>query len=682
MAALVVAAAVAATLAALLPLPTAISLAAIVTWVCLPGVVTAWLIYRREPGGRAVAWLLGPAAGYVMTSLVLLAFWAAGVRSPALLAVAPVVASLLAWPASRLAGRLSIPALGRRDIIAVCVVLLLVPLVVGRPYSRVGADIPEGRAYRAYFTADFVWAMAVVAEVSKGDFPPRNVFYRNDDLRYYWLGHLLPAVEYRAARGAIRLDKLLLVNDFIIALAFAGFLYVFVRHFVDSPAAAAAACAGVVLFSSFEGTEFLWRLWRGGGSLDAVRGMNIDAVSRWTYQSLPVDGLQRVLLYQRQHELGYMLGLGALLLLVQARERLRPGVLFLAGCLLAMSLLFSSFAAMMLTAVVTAVAAIRLIASRAWRTMLAGAGLAALPLAAALALSWALRYVDGGGSLVAIGVNRMAAHNAPVAIALSFGPLLIGAAAGLCVAAWKRTLGRFWELVVAIAVCWLFYFFVDVPEHQHTYVGWRASHLLFISFAALTGYAIQELWAAGRRVRIAAVGTAAALAALAAPMVVIDLYNTQDIWNRAEGPGFRWTVILSPDEVEALDWIRAHTPPNARVQVEPSVRGRDTWDYIPAFAERRMSAGLPISMIPLKKYEVASARIKTLYESTSAEDAHARAAAECIDYLVVGPAERRAYAAFQPVLDSSPEHFTPVFRNASVGVYAVSSLPWYCGTRR
>ena len=158
----------------------------------------------------------------------------------------------------------------------------------------------------------------------------------------------------------------------------------------------------------------------------------------------------------------------------------------------------------------------------------------------------------------------------------------------------------------------------------------------------------------------------------ALPMTIIDVYNSQDVFNRAQGPGFRWTVVLSPDEVKALDWIRQSTPRDARVQVEPRVRGRDTWAYVPAFAERRMSAGLPIGMIPLAKYEKASGEIAQLFQSTTAADAYAGALAHCIDYLVVGPPERRAYPALQPLLDANPQLFAPTFRNDAIGVYAVS----------
>jgi BirA family biotin operon repressor/biotin-[acetyl-CoA-carboxylase] ligase len=47
--------------------------------------------------------------------------------------------------------------------------------------------------------------MAIVAEVSKGDVPPRNPYYLNDDLHYYWLMYLLPSVEHRAT--SLRIEK-------------------------------------------------------------------------------------------------------------------------------------------------------------------------------------------------------------------------------------------------------------------------------------------------------------------------------------------------------------------------------------------------------------------------------------------------------------------------------------------
>src|SRR5262249_33945170 len=159
-------------------------------------------------------------------------------------------------------------------------------------------------------------------------------------------------------------------------------------------------------------------------------------------------------------------------------------------------------------------------------------------------------------------------------------------------------------------------------------------------------------WEAGGRVRSAVALIAAAAAIAALPTVIIDLYNSQDVANRGQGPGFRWTVILSPDEGKALEWIRRSTPKDARLQVDADTGGRDTWAYMPAFAERRMAYGLPIGMIPLAKYEKATSEVKHLYQSGSADAAYQRALAMCIDYLAIGAPERTAYPTLQPMLDA------------------------------
>jgi hypothetical protein len=48
---------------------------------------------------------------------------------------------------------------------------------------------------------------------------------------------------------------------------------------------------------------------------------------------------------------------------------------------------------------------------------------------------------------------------------------------------------------------------------------------------------------------------AVVLAAAALPTVAMDVYNAQDITDSAQGPGFQWTLVLSRDEAEALDYL-------------------------------------------------------------------------------------------------------------------------------
>ena len=662
---------------AILPLAAGGALVIVFAWIVLPGVIIARRVYGSQSNPWLVALLVGTPWGFGFSSVVLMALWLAGVRSPIVLAFAPLVALLVAIPAERLAGLLTAPRFDRCDLVPIVLVLALVPLVNGRPFARVGETRPEGKAYRAYFIADFEWAITIVAELSKGEVPPQNPFIAGDRLHYYWVTDLLSAVEYRAARRALSIDQILLVNTLLLDLGWAALLYFFVRHFVHSPPAAAWACVGVVLFSSFEGIQQIYYYWDRMPDhtpmtlLTWFRGRNIDAISNWDFGSLKVDGLQRLLLYQRQHATAWSISLSALLVLVGSRDNGKFGLNLFAGTLLALSLLVSSFIAVMVGCVVAIYQGATLALRARWKDLVFAGIAGGIPVGLAVLLSSWLQYVDrSGGAIVYVQRNPLAFTNTWTGIFLSFGPVLIAAAIGTVVALWRREM----RLLVPgsiIAVGFFFYFFVDVVDHQHAYVAWRAGHILFMAFAPLIAFALQELWKGGRVVRAATFLVGLFLAVTAAPMTIIDLYNTQDTSFRDHGPGFFWTEIISPDELAALEWVKTFTPQDALVQVDP-VRESGTWAYMPAFGERRMTAGMPISMIPLKKYEEASDRVKKVFSASDAATSYEDAVNLKIQYLYVGPREQRAYPKLRALLDSAPFWFKPAFRNDSVTIYKVT----------
>jgi hypothetical protein len=657
---------------AIVPFEHGLLLFTITGWFSVPGVLAAWLMYAPGPGRSFAAWIVGPIWGYGLSSLMLLVLWMAGVRSGWFL-VAPIGALAVAGAAGMLLKSvLAPPAFRRADLIAVLLLLVMVPAIVGRPFAHVAEPVAGGRAYRAYFTADMIWRMAVVAEVTKGAIPPRNPFLRGEALHYYWLPHLLAAAEYRMVGRSVSLEQVLLVNSVGLGLAFVLFLYGFVRHWVHSAGAAAAAVCAALVMTSFEGAERLWVLWRSGAPpatwMSALEDLNIDAVSRWFYGSLPVDGFQRLLWYQPHHSTGYALGLSALLLLAQVR-RLTPGMLCFCGSLLGLTLLFSTFAAIMLTLMVAVAALAMLVRAREWRTLAFGSVAGAVPLALSVGIAHSLRYVDTSGpSIAQITVNPLATTNVGTALFLSFGPMGLAGIVGAIIAV-RRRAAQFTGIAAIVLVSLFFYFFVDVVDHQSVYVGWRAGHFLFVALAVLTGYALQECWNAGRATRSAAAMVATVLAILSLPMFAIDFYNTQDITNHDPNDNYSWTLIQSPGEVAALAWIRTMTRPDAVVQIEPHVREGRRWADIPAFAERRMSAGLPISMVPLARYEAASANVRALFEEQNGEAAFRKAAQLGADYVMVGPPERKAFPLFEQTLQSHPSRFREVFRSGDVSIF-------------
>jgi hypothetical protein len=537
----------------------------------------------------------------------------------------------------------------------------------------VGFQLEQGQAYRAYFTADYVWRRAVVSELAKGDVLPVNPFYNHDSLHYYWLPHLSSAVDYRAIGDPDQLDALLLSQSVLVDACFIALLFGLARVLVASPAAAALGVATGVLLSSYEGAYSLYEHWVIGAPMALVKSLNIDAVARWRFDAMPIDGLHRVLLYQPHHAEGYALGFLGLMATARRTRTVDPAAFAVAGTLLGLSTLVSSFGGLMFTvaaALHEGVAALR--RPNAWR-IASHAAAAGLPLVLAAALVTALQYVDthGEGQIIRLGLNRLAVHNLIPATVLSFGPMLIVGAVGLW-CAWRQRLEPVSMIVSLLVTCVIFYFWVDIRDHQDVYVGWRVGHLTFIACCALCGVAYMWVGRMARPARVALLALLAVVLAPAAPMTAIDLFNTQDIYNWANGPGFPWTLILAPEEQEAFRWIRTHTPPDAVFQVDALQRDVASWAYVPAFAERRLGVGLPISMVPLFKYEQGVRRAAWIFETGSPHSAHDLARRNGIQYLLVGSPERTRHPQVLERFDSAPDLLPLVFRNREISIYRVS----------
>jgi len=513
--------------------------------------------------------------------------------------------------------------------------------------------------------------MSVSSEIAKGHVPPRNPFLNNEPLHYYWMAHFLSGALYRNVSGlGVTVEQVVLIDGLMFGLMAAGFLYALVRLVGPGPPFSALAVAAAFLANSFEGADMIRAIVTHHGSWAELKDVNIDAVTRWFYKGMPVDGLQRLLLYQPHHLTGYMLALAALWLVALAEDVRETSVSLWAGILLAMTLIFSTFTALIMGVAIALLYVLRLVQQRALRSAVTCAILGGVPSAVGVAVTNALGYTDMRfGFLLILQPNPVAFAQVGRMLLLSFGPLLLGAIAALGRGRWLLREGAA-PLALVIAA-FAFYFFTTVPDMGGVWVGWRSGHMLLIAFAALSAAALDAAWRRPRaRIPVALAATAAL--ALALPTVAVDVYNAQDITNHDQGPEFPWTLIISPDEREAFDWIRKSTPPDAIVQVESFVRGSKHWAYMQAFAQRR-SIGIGMgSMIPEKPYRDASEEIRRrIFLGTSVEDIYLAARQFGINYLVFGRVERRHYTAGASLIAASPELFPRVFRNDEITIFQV-----------
>ncbi len=324
-----------------------------------------------------------------------------------------------------------LPAWSREGTTALLLVLLLVPALVGRPFSKIGAVDAEGnRLYRAYFTADFVWHTALVAEMTKHTQPPRNPYLASEPVHYYWTYFLVPAT--LASLTNRNVEQALELNAFCAALLFISAIYLAAWAAVPAhPFAVALAVMLTTVAASAEGLAAIVDLVRRGQSLAVLRELNIDAISSWAFKGLRIDNLPRAMWYTPQHAMACALGLLSVPVAVWAGVRARAGAIALAGAALAASVAFNP----LLGAAFSTVYGVAILVDAA-RQGAGRRGIGRHAIAAAMVLAavgWCVlnQMTDGAGGALHIGFVDPARNAPVVTFLLSFGPILVPAIIGL-----------------------------------------------------------------------------------------------------------------------------------------------------------------------------------------------------------------------------------------------------------
>src|SRR5688572_5781203 len=137
-----------------------------------------WLLGRALFGRHPAAWVAGALLGYAITCVAFWAVLALHIPSAVTFVFAWALLSAVTWIVIRTKEPfITLPPWSAPDARTLVLLLLLVPAVFVLPYKNLGARDAEGnRFYRAYFTADFIWHMALTAELTKYAMPPINPY--------------------------------------------------------------------------------------------------------------------------------------------------------------------------------------------------------------------------------------------------------------------------------------------------------------------------------------------------------------------------------------------------------------------------------------------------------------------------------------------------------------------------
>lgn len=632
----------------------------------LPGLPIGFALFGRR---HAAGWATGAIVGYGLTAVLLWVPVQAGVPAVGGVVLWAIATVALFAALRTVAPLVTLATWARRDSVALLLVLLLVPALLWNPFTAIGAVDPEGnRRYRAYFTADFLWHVALTAELERGQATPRNPYLARQPLNYYWAYFVPPAM---VARADIihSLQAVLTLNALCAGLVFVSCIFVTAWSIVPRAGPTAVAVALAVLCASAEGAYAIWDLQARGEPLSLLRETNTDAITAWYFASQTIDSLPRSLWYTPQHAAACALGLTGLIVAAAATVRNRLAAALAAGVALGLSLIFSPFLGGVFAVIYGITAAIT-----AWRSHgstlqplvrdVARSSIAAVPVLAALGWCIAAGTFEGAGGALAIGLSERAAAAPIVLPLLSLGPVLIPAIAGAVIGI------RRWPLhgsLVAVGAGFFLLYFVTLTL-EPIWVGWRAGQIILVTIPALVASLLAWL---SDRSRTAAVAAVLAVIAIGLPTTAIDWSNAHDVANDKMGPGFRWTVVVQPDTRAVLDWVREKTPHNALVQMSIGPRGRETWTLVPTFAERRMAAGKPISLLATPEYDARSGEADAMFKTDDAAEAWRLARLLRLDYVYLDEVERQAFgeAAAAKFLDR--QYFTPAFSEGDAAVFAV-----------
>lgn len=620
------------------------------------------LFGRRHPAG----WIAGGLLGYGIAQLALWAVVAANIATAPAFVGAWAIVLLISVAVSRAIAQpvVAFEPWTAADTRALLLVMLLVPALMGPPYFNLGrADATGNRYYRAYFTADFLWHAALASELGKMTLPPRNPYMSPRPMNYYWTYFLLPATV--ASRGLSVLQDVqicLKTNAVLAGMLMIGALFLLVRTATSSASAAALAVALAVLAASAEGTYKIFDMLARGQPLWQLADTNIDAITAWHFNGLRIDNIPRSLWYTPQHTTAVALGLIALVVVALSGAAAKLPAIALSGLALGLATTMNPLLGAVFSAMYGAAVVADALRSRSGVLDIARHALTAVPVVLAVLWGAASRVTDGAGSVLDFGLKGFSRNRPLLTLLLSLGPLLVPAALGVLFVR-KRPFRLFVIGSAGVGIGLFLLYFVRISEAS--WVGFRAGQVLLVSLPVL----LAPVLAALRGVARASLAVVILVAGL--PTTLVDTWNAQDIGNRRPGPGFRWTLWVTPQQQEAFAWIQKNTESTAIVQMEPMVRAREHWTLIPSFAGRRMAAGQPISLLPLPEYADRSQRVRALFATRDAQEAAKIAHSLRIDYLYVDDTDMAAYPEGTRKFDEHPALFERVFASAQVRIYRV-----------
>jgi hypothetical protein len=532
---------------------------------------TGWGISSFLFKDRHISLLFAFPVGYVVHSL-LLAFLARflGFNRFVLLIYLTLAAVFLYLRRHEL--RRSTGSWKHSDFCMLLIWLLATVAVTAWPLLHVGAKIPDGYAFRAYFNADYFKHLGITGTLSQTGIPPLNPYLSGHTLHYYWFFYVLPAFWNRLFTS-YPAEYMLIQFTFAGSLMFVTSLFAVIRQWIHSQKVLGVLLSIFLCAGSYEGLYAIYHLRSKNLPLSRFTDLNIDALTRWFWRTPQIDTMFRALLYAPQHLL--VLTLMLMVLLYRKEERTLGSRLFV------MALVFSTlgFAAIIGAVFIAGTLLFVLLeflkeprarAKEFLLTGLVGGGFLLLY------FPFFQMFKLGGGQWF-FGVVGTVWQTLPQYLFLNWGALLLLGIAGIIFSI-REFPARF--CIFYLALCILCFQFVQ-NRMGTSEVTLKLGYVCNVCLLLLTtGFLARYQTRFGIILAIVL-----PLAIPASITLVMDLYNSQDVHNQ------RFTTVIPQEDAEVYGWMRSNLEPGSVVQYYSIGRDTELVSPIPSFAHRIVFVG-------------------------------------------------------------------------------------------
>jgi hypothetical protein len=481
--------------------------------------------------------------------------------------------------------------------------VLIVLALLYLPFIGVGAITEQGATFRPFFNADFFKHLAISNSFLAGHLPPIDPFGATGRLHYYWMQHLLPATALAAAPGLLEPGKVLLAAGIMQTVLMTMLLFGLARRFSGHALAAFVAVLLGIASLSMDGlaAQLLYptQPW-----LEVMQTINMEGLDFSELYQIPyhVSGstLYRLQLYIPQHQLCASFFLAYIFMEKEVRQT--GAASSIAGSALLIALPATSI--LLGVPMLAVVAIMTLVHYLRSRTRPPLSIFVALFIAFVLPISTGMLEFGFANNQMT-GVSGVANSSGlperlawlPLQWLTTFGPLALLA----CIGWWwlQAAPERTDDADILSSMLFVSFLGYVAAEWLLQLGRLRVDAELKLSFiASIANIFGSAVFFAGMRQSEGHRRTGRLLLFALFPFFLLGMLSPihDAVWHSclkqacANGPGEATTIPAS--DLEAMDWARKNTRPDAVFQQRPEADflagGRDVW--VPVFAGRAVLA--------------------------------------------------------------------------------------------